>query len=98
MNKLFKTTAMRVNELAPLTDREVSISLKYLVEHLLSLKQTLMYLGVSGEDFVITLTKTDWQYLLREIENDKNGKAIKFFKRNEQDGNSFFLCGIKVSY
>lgn len=87
-----------IEQIKPLTDREVSLSLKYFVENLLQLKQTMLYLGLDIEDVEIKLGKTDWQYILRETKYDRNGKAIKFLKESEVDGRSFELCGIKVSY
>ena len=84
--------------ITPLTDREVSMSLKYFTEHLLNLKQTMLYLGLDMEDVEIKMSKTDWQYLLREIQDDDRGKAIKFFKKSEDDGKVFELCGVKISY
>ena len=87
-----------IEQIKPLTDREVSISLKHFVENLLQLKQTMLYLGLDIEDVEIKLGKTDWQYILRETKYDRNGKAIKFLKESDVDGRSFELCGIKVSY
>lgn len=87
-----------IKQIEPLTDYEVSLSLKYFVENLLQLKQTMLYLGLDIEDVEIKLGKTDWQYILRETKYDRNGKAIKFLKESEVDGRSFELCGIKVSY
>ena len=84
--------------ITPLTDREVSMSLKYFTEHLLNLKQTMLYLGLDMDDVEIKVSKTDWQYLLREVKYDRNGKAIKFLKESEVDGRSFELCGVKISY
>ena len=93
-----KNIKQRFFGITPLTDREVSLSLKYFTEHLLNLKQTMLYLGLDMEDVEIKVSKTDWQYLLREIQNDDRGKAIKFFKKSEDDGKVFELCGVKVSY
>ena len=87
-----------IKQIEPLSDYEVSLSLKYFVENLLQLKQTMLYLGLDIEDVEIKLGKTDWQYILRETKYDRNGKAIKFLKESDVDGRSFELCGIKVSY
>lgn len=88
----------KIEQIKPLTDRELSLSLKYFVENLLQLKQTMLYLGIDIEDVEIKLSKTDWQYILRETKYDRNGKAIKFLKESDIDGCSFELCGIMVSY
>ena len=87
-----------IKQIEPLSDYEVSLSLKYFVENLLQLKQTMLYLGLDIEDVEIKLGKTDWQYILRETKYDRNGKAIKFLKESDVDGKVFELCGIKVSY
>lgn len=84
--------------ITPLTDRELSLSLKYFVENILQLKQTMLYLGLDIEDVEIKLSKTDWQYILRETKYDRNGKAIKFLKESDIDGRSFELCGVKITY
>ena len=72
-----------------------SEDLNKILQSLLTINGALKKMDIDTDEMFITLPKLDWKYIVKVIQQNKQGKVYKFFSMGEND-NYFKLGNIKV--
>ena len=72
--------------------------LNKILQSLLQINGSLSRLNTETDEMFITLPKLDWKYIVKVIQQNKQGKVYKFFSMGENDtyfklGNIKVVCG-----
>ena len=72
-----------------------SEELNKILQSLLQVNGSLKRLNIETDEVYVVLPKSDWNYIVKVIQQNKQGKVYKFFSMGEND-NYFKLGNIKV--
>ena len=78
-----------------LSEASEQVELNKILQSLLQVNGSLKRLNIETDEMFITLPKLDWKYIVKVIQQNKQGKVYKFFSMGEND-NYFRLGSIKV--
>ena len=75
-----------------------SEDLNKILQSLLTINGSLKKMDIDTDEMFITLPKLDWTYIVKVIQQNKQGKVYKFFSMGEKDtyfklGNIKVVCG-----
>ena len=75
-----------------------SEDLNKILQSLLTINGALKKMDIDTDEMFITLPKLDWKYIVKVIQQNKQGKVYKFFSKGENDtyfklGNIKVVCG-----
>ena len=81
-----------------LSEANEQIELNKILQSLLQVNGSLKRLNIETDEMFITLPKLDWKYIVKVIQQNKQGKVYKFFSMGENDayfklGNIKVVCG-----
>ena len=81
-----------------LSEANEQIELNKILQALLQINGSVRKLNIDTDEMFITLPKLDWKYIVKVIQQNKQGKVYKFFSMGEKDtyfklGNIKVVCG-----
>ena len=81
-----------------LSEASEQVELNKILQSLLQVNGSLKRLNIETDEMFITLPKLDWKYIVKVIQQNKQGKVYKFFSMGENDtyfklGNIKVVCG-----
>ena len=81
-----------------LSEANEQIELNKILQSLLQVNGSLKRLNIETDEMFITLPKLDWKYIVKVIQQNKQGKVYKFFSIGENNtyvklGNIKVVCG-----
>ena len=81
-----------------LSEANEQIELNKILQSLLQVNGSLKRLNIETDEVYVVLPKLDWKYIVKVIQQNKQGKVYKFFSMGEKDtyfklGNIKVVCG-----
>ena len=81
-----------------LSEANEQIELNKILQSLLQVNGSLKRLNIETDEVYVVLPKADWNYIVKVIQQNKQGKVYKFFSMGETDtyfklGNIKVVCG-----
>ena len=81
-----------------LSEASEQVELNKILQALLQINGSVRKLNIDADEVYVVLPKADWNYIVKVIQQNKQGKVYKFFSMGENDtyfklGNIKVVCG-----
>ena len=81
-----------------LSEASEQVELNKILQALLQINGSVRKLNIDADEVYVVLPKLDWKYIVKVIQQNKQGKVYKFFSMGENDtyfklGNIKVVCG-----